>query len=89
MAVQRGPQGAYVYVVKEDRTVAVRPVTVGVTHAEDTAIESGLAPAEVVVVDGTEKLRDGTAVEIRTAARSPAETPAESTGRQAPQGPGT
>jgi multidrug efflux system membrane fusion protein len=89
VAVQRGPQGAYVYVVKEDRTVAVRPVTVGVTHAEDTAIESGLAPAEVVVVDGTEKLRDGTAVEIRTAARSPAETPAESTGRQAPQGPGT
>jgi multidrug efflux system membrane fusion protein len=89
-AVQRGPQGAFVYVVKEDRTVGVRPVVVGVSHAEDSAIESGLAPADVVVVDGTEKLREGTKVDVRMPVPPPAQSPA--TGpldRQAPQGPRT
>jgi multidrug efflux system membrane fusion protein len=85
-AVQRGPQGAFVYVVKDDQTVAVRPVTVGVSHAEDSAIESGLAPADVVVVDGTEKLREGTKVEIRTPVQP---RPSEPGDRQAPQGPRT
>jgi multidrug efflux system membrane fusion protein len=85
-AVQRGPQGAFVYVVKDDQTVAVRPVTVGVSHAEDSAIESGLAPADVVVVDGTEKLREGTKVEIRTPVQPRAPEPGD---RQAPQGPRT
>ena len=89
-AVQRGPQGAFVYVVKDDKTVAVRPVAVGVSHAEDSAVESGLAPAEVVVVDGTEKLREGTKVEIRTPVQPPAQTPAsEPANRQVPQGPRT
>jgi multidrug efflux system membrane fusion protein len=89
-AVQRGPQGAFVYVVKEDRTVGVRPVTVGVSHAEDSAIEVGIAPPEVIVVDGTEKLREGTKVEIRTPAQSPAQTPAaEPPEKQAAQRPPT
>jgi multidrug efflux system membrane fusion protein len=89
-AVQRGPQGAFVYVVKEDRTVGVRPVTVGVSHAEDSAIEVGIAPSEVIVVDGTEKLREGTKVEIRTPAQSPAQTPAaEPPEKQAAQRPPT
>jgi multidrug efflux system membrane fusion protein len=89
-AVQRGPQGAFVYVVKEDRTVGVRPVTVGVSHALDSAIEVGIAPSEVIVVDGTEKLREGTKVEIRTPAQSPAQTPAaEPPEKQAAQRPPT
>jgi multidrug efflux system membrane fusion protein len=89
-AVQRGPQGAFVYVVKEDRTVGVRPVTVGVSYAEDSAIEVGIAPPEVIVVDGTEKLREGTKVEIRTPAQSPAQTPAaEPPEKQAAQRPPT
>jgi multidrug efflux system membrane fusion protein len=75
-AVQRGPLGPFVYLVNEDRSVAVRPVTVGVSHAEDSAIESGLSPSEVVVVDGTEKLREGTKVEIRTPGQPPAQVPA-------------
>lgn len=64
-AIQRGPQGAFVYVVNSDHTVAVRTVTVGVSHGEDTSVEAGLSPDEVVVVDGTEKLRDGTTVDVR------------------------
>jgi multidrug efflux system membrane fusion protein len=65
VAVQRGAKGTFVYVVKEDRTVAVRPVTVGVSHGDDASISSGLAPDEIVVVDGTEKLREGSKVEVR------------------------
>jgi len=64
-AVQRSPQGTFVYVVKADQTVGVRAVTVGVTEGEQASIETGLAPAEVVVVDGTEKLREGSKVDVK------------------------
>src|SRR5206468_4737296 len=65
VAVQRGPQGTFVYVVKGDQTVEVRPVTVGVTHLDEASIDKGLTPEEQVVVDGTEKLREGSKVEVR------------------------
>jgi multidrug efflux system membrane fusion protein len=65
-AIQRGPKGTFVYVVKEDQTVGVRPITVGPTEVEEAAIDSGLAPGELVVVDGTEKLREGSKVELRS-----------------------
>jgi multidrug efflux system membrane fusion protein len=72
-AVQRGAKGTFMYVVKEDKTVAVRPVTVGVLHGEDASINSGLAPNELVVVDGTEKLREGSSVEVRNRKEKPAQ----------------
>jgi membrane fusion protein, multidrug efflux system len=65
MAVQRGPKGTFVYVVNADQTVGVRPVTVGVSYGEDASIDTGLSPDELVVVDGTEKLREGSKVDIR------------------------
>ncbi|HEV8242417.1 MAG TPA: MdtA/MuxA family multidrug efflux RND transporter periplasmic adaptor subunit [Nitrospirales bacterium] len=64
-AVQRSSQGTFVYVVKADQTVGVRAVTVGVTEGEEASIETGLAPAEIVVVDGTEKLREGSKVDVK------------------------
>jgi len=64
-AIQRGPQGTFVYVVKEDSTVAIRPVTLEVTQGSETAIASGLTTGEMVVVDGAERLRDGSKVEIK------------------------
>ncbi|WHZ24661.1 MAG: Multidrug efflux system MdtABC-TolC, membrane fusion component MdtA [Nitrospira sp.] len=68
-AVQRGPKGPFVYVVNnEDQTVSVRVVTVGVIQGEETSIETGLASGELVVVDGTEKLREGSKVELRPSA---------------------
>jgi len=72
VAVQRGAKGTFVYVVKEDRTVAVRTVALGTTHGEDASIDSGLAPDEQVVVDGTEKLREGSKVEVRNRNEPPA-----------------
>jgi multidrug efflux system membrane fusion protein len=64
-AIQRGAQGTFVYLVKTDRTIAVRPVSVGVTQGDDVAIGSGLEPGEQVVVDGAERLRDGSKVDVK------------------------
>jgi multidrug efflux system membrane fusion protein len=71
-AVQRGAKGTFVYVVNDDRTVAVRTVAVGASHGDDTSISSGLSPDELVVVDGTEKLREGSKVEVRNKNDRPA-----------------
>jgi membrane fusion protein, multidrug efflux system len=64
-AIQRGPKGTFVYVVKDDQTVSVRPIKLGPAEVEDASIDSGLSPGELVVVDGTEKLREGSKVELR------------------------
>lgn len=64
-AIQRGPQGTFLYVVKADATVGVRNVTVGVSEGDETSITSGLTPGELVVIDGAERLREGSKVELR------------------------
>ena len=66
VAVQRGTQGAYVYVVKPDQTVAARQVTVGPTQGDDIAIDNGVEPGELVVVDGADKLKDGAKVDLQS-----------------------
>jgi len=62
-AVQQGPQGSYVYVVKPDKTVEARNVNPSLTEGNLTQIASGISPAEVVVTDGQDKLQTGTHVE--------------------------
>lgn len=74
-AVQRGTNGTFVYVVREDQTVAVRPVVLGTAEGEQTSIESGLSPGELAVVDGAEKLREGSTVDIRNNEALPARGP--------------
>jgi multidrug efflux system membrane fusion protein len=64
VAIQRGPQGTFVYVVKPDQTVEVRPVTVGAMEGSEAAIESGLAAGDQVVVDGVDKLQPGSKVQV-------------------------
>jgi membrane fusion protein, multidrug efflux system len=71
VAVQRGSQGAFVYVVKPDQTVAMRPVKLGPTQGDEAAVESGVAPGELLVVDGADKLRDGAKVEVQSAEAAP------------------
>ena len=58
-AILKGAQGLFVYVVGDDATVEVRPVKTGPAAGENTAIISGLDPDEVVVTDGSDRLRDG------------------------------
>jgi multidrug efflux system membrane fusion protein len=67
VAVQRGPQGNFVYVVKADKTVEARTVTVALTQSNQSAIASGLEAGEVVVTDGQDKLQNGAKVETRSA----------------------
>jgi len=64
-AVQRGAQGTFVYVVKADRTATVRPISIGEIQGVEASVKTGLSPGELVVVDGADRLREGTRVELR------------------------
>ena len=64
-AIQRSPQGSFVFLVKPDKTVTVRQVRVGPSEADETAVEEGLAPDDLVVVDGAERLREGSKVALK------------------------
>ncbi len=70
IAVQSGQQGTYVYVVKGDQTVELRPVTVARTHGNDSIIKAGVAPGETVVTDGHLRLVPGSRVSIKDAGRA-------------------
>ncbi|OPY73008.1 MAG: Multidrug resistance protein MdtA precursor [Syntrophorhabdus sp. PtaU1.Bin058] len=62
-AIQRGPQGTFVYVVKEGRTVTVRPVSIGEIQGGEASIKTGVSPGESVVTDGADRLIEGAKVE--------------------------
>jgi multidrug efflux system membrane fusion protein len=83
-AIQRGPQGTLVYVMKPDKTVEVRPVTIALTQATQSIIESGLTPGEVVVTDGQDKLQNGSKVEPRGGAGGGGRGPAAPGNSNAP-----
>ena len=61
-AIQRGPQGTYVYVVGQGNTVNIRTVTIAQTAGNTAGLSSGLKQSEVVVIDGQDKLQDGSKV---------------------------
>ena len=65
VAVQTGPDGAYVYVVKDDKTVDLRPVTIARAAGVETVIKQGLEAGEVVVTDGHLRLVPGSQVTRR------------------------
>jgi multidrug efflux system membrane fusion protein len=64
-AVQTGQDGTYIYVVKKDQTVEVRPVTVGPRVDQDLVIDKGLEAGETVVTEGQLRLQPGTKVQFR------------------------
>jgi len=66
-SIQRGAPGTFVYLVKPDHTVAVQKVKLGPTDGRHIAILSGLEPGESIVVDGTDRLRDGAKVTLASA----------------------
>ncbi len=71
-AVMRGPKGSYVFVVGKEDAVAMRPVTTGLAVGTDVVVDSGLAQGETVVVEGADRLRDGSKVSIRQGAAAAA-----------------
>jgi multidrug efflux system membrane fusion protein len=64
--IQRGVPGTFVYLIKDDSTVTVRPVKLGVTEGDRVEVLSGLEPGERVVIDGADKLREGAKVIVRS-----------------------
>ena len=89
-AIQRGPQGTYVFVAKADNTADIRPVTVAFTQDNLANIASGLSPAEIVVTDGQDKLQAGSKIEVRqprspgSSQQSPGNTPSGKQGSGTP-----
>ncbi len=63
-AIQRGSPGTYVYVVNSNSTVSVRQIKTGVVDGDLTEVKSGLTAGEHVVIDGTDRLRDGLRVSV-------------------------
>jgi multidrug efflux system membrane fusion protein len=71
VAVQTGQQGSFVFAVKPDNTVAIRPVTLGRSFGDKVIIESGVAPGDTVVTDGTLMLGPGFPVKLVNGPQAP------------------
>ena len=65
VAVQAGPEGQYVYVVKADQTVELRPVVVARTAGSETILRQGVKTGEIVVTDGQLRLVPGSRINIK------------------------
>lgn len=83
--VQTGQDGSYVYVVKDDQTAEMRPVTVGMRAGEDVVIEKGLQEGDTVVSEGQLRLTDGSRVQARGAGDNPAPTDGNRGKKKRPQ----
>jgi membrane fusion protein, multidrug efflux system len=80
-----------VYLVNQDNTVSVRPVTLGTADGERVAVTAGLTPGAVVVTEGGDRLRDGATVQLpgtdtttRTAGSPGVPPSADASGSQQP-----
>jgi membrane fusion protein, multidrug efflux system len=61
-AIQRGPQGTYVYAMAGDNTVKIRTVTIAQVTGNSVGLSTGISANDVVVIDGQDKLQDGSKV---------------------------
>lgn len=65
-AIQRGAKGSFVWLLKDDKTVTMRPVEIGTPDGDLIPVRQGLAAGDAVAVDGFDRLREGARVEIVT-----------------------
>ncbi|WP_238475007.1 efflux RND transporter periplasmic adaptor subunit [Azospirillum cavernae] len=85
--VQRGPQGTFAYVIKDDQTVEQRPIKVARIEEGKAIIDDGLTPGERVVVDGQYRLQPGSKIRLvdpPPRGQTPGQTPGQPTGDAAP-----
>ncbi len=64
-AILRGKLGTYVYVIRADHSVTVRPVALGAEMGDEVEVLSGLQAGEKIVVEGSDNLREGSKVTMR------------------------
>lgn len=84
-AIQRGQPGTFVYLVKADDTVEIRVIELGATDGDKVQIVKGLQPGDQVVIDGTDRLRDG--AKIRRPGGGPPRAASGPPIANAPEGP--
>jgi multidrug efflux system membrane fusion protein len=75
-AVQAGPDGPFVWLLKSDRTVTERKIKLGVATPDKTQVTDGLALGDTVVTDGADRLTEGAKVAL------PGDAPAAPSGRR-------
>jgi multidrug efflux system membrane fusion protein len=81
-AIQRGAKGAFVMVVNADNTISIRQVKIGAEDSDSVAILEGLAPGEKLVIDGADKLREGSLIKIVKQDNIPITPPANTPNRE-------
>ena len=87
-AVQSGSQGSFVYVISSDKTAHVKNIQIGLTQGNVSQVNSGVSAGDVVVIDGQDKLQEGTAVDAKeTATPSVTPTPPPAVGTQSNNAP--
>lgn len=69
--IQRNSQGTYVWLVKPDQTVTVRPITVGTTEGDVSEVAAGLEPGDAVVTVGVDRLEEGGKVNVQIPGENP------------------
>lgn len=82
-AVQRGPDGAYVYLVSAQDTAQMQPVTVGATEDHKTVVTSGLKLGQQLVIDGQFRLKPGSRLRVGAPVVAGSASPAPKTGKHA------
>ena len=86
VAIQRGPQGTYVYAVGQDKTAQMKPVTVALTAGDIAVIGKGLAGGEQVIVEGQNQVRPGGRVEPAQSNGGPQGGPSSGSERRGKRG---
>ncbi len=76
-AVQFGVNGTFVYVMDGDKTVRIRPLKTGPSDENSTVITEGLVAGDRVVLEGTDRLKDGSAVDVVNDSKDVPATPGQ------------
>ena len=64
-AIRYNPEGPYLYVVQDDKTVIKRPIKLGGELQDKVIVAEGLEPSELVVTEGHLRLSDGVKVDVK------------------------
>ncbi len=76
-AIQFGTNGTFVYALDGDKKVTIRVLKIGASDGENTVVTEGLAAGDRVVLEGTDRLKEGSEVEVVSDSKDVPTTPTE------------